>query len=119
LAGKRKRAQRSQARSPKIQHFKRSFKSSCQPVPDSIETVDREKHPAKEHSVSKKTHRLCYEMTALQRERDHSGKNVLKSSIFNYAWHLQKNGRAKSTIHTVIDRLKRRSKYATYRTLKN
>ena len=49
-------------------------------------------------------------MTALQRERDHSGKNVQKSSIFNYAWHLQKNGRAKSTIHTATDRLKRLSK---------
>jgi hypothetical protein len=49
-------------------------------------------------------------MTTLPREGDHSGKNVPKSSIFNYAWHLQKNGRAKSTIHTVTDRLKRLSK---------
>jgi integrase len=38
------------------------------------------------------------------------GRTCQKGSIFNYAWHLQKNGRAKSTIHTVIDRLKRLSK---------
>jgi hypothetical protein len=49
-------------------------------------------------------------MSTLQRENDHSGKKVPKSSIFNYAWHLQKNGRAKSTVHTVTERLKRLSK---------
>jgi integrase len=38
------------------------------------------------------------------------GRTCQKGSIFNYAWHLQKNGRAKSTIHTVIDILKRLSK---------
>jgi integrase len=72
--------------------------------------VDREKYSAKEHSLSEENHRLLHEITALQRERDHSEKSGLKSSIFNYAWHLQKNGRAKSTIHTVIDRLNRLSK---------
>jgi hypothetical protein len=52
-------------------------------------------------------------MTALQKEGDHCGRIVAKSSIFNYAWHLQKNGRAKSTINTATDRLKRLSKICT------
>jgi integrase len=43
-------------------------------------------------------------------DSDLTEKNVPKSNIFNYAWYLKKNGRAESTIKTVIERLTRLSK---------